>query len=96
MRVVQLAQQPVQRRRLALLQIQRMHTHRAVDVGIALRQRLDCPGVVGADADTQEVLHTTGAGGSQRRIEGTIVGRQVEAVEVAVGINQHGISLSLK
>ena len=36
------------------------------------------------------------AGGSQRRIEGTIVGRQVEAVEVAVGINQHGISLSLK
>ena len=29
-------------------------------------------------------------------VEGTVVGRQVEAVEVAVGINQHGISLSLK
>ncbi|MNE36453.1 hypothetical protein D3C80_1302630 [compost metagenome] len=54
-RVIEFLQQPVERRRGARLDIQRMHADRTVDVVITLGQGFDVGGIVGADTDTQKV-----------------------------------------
>ncbi|SST12111.1 Uncharacterised protein [Acinetobacter baumannii] len=88
-RMRQFAQQPVQRWRASGLQVQRVHAHRTVHVGIALGQGLHRLGIVGADADAEELTDATRSRGIQRRIERAAMGGQVEAIEVAVGIDQH-------
>ena len=89
MGVIELGQQPIQRRRHTRLQVQRMHTHRAINIGIAFAQGLDRRRVVGTDANTQEVTNTAPARSRKRRIEGTAMGAQIETIKVTVGINQH-------
>ena len=66
-----------------------MHTHCAINIGIAFAQSFDRRRVVGTDANTQEVTNTAHARSRQRRIEGTAMGAQIETIKVTVGINQH-------
>ena len=79
----------MQRRLGAWFQIQWMHAYRAIDIRVALGQALDHGGVVGTDANTQEVADASGA----RRIQGSIqraaMGSEVETIKVAMGVDQH-------
>ncbi|RMQ84193.1 hypothetical protein ALP97_05217 [Pseudomonas salomonii] len=87
--VVELAQEPIQGRRFTGLEVQRVNTDRAVDIGIAISQGFDVGGVVGAHADAQEVPYPTLACRFQGGIEGAAVLGKVEAIKVAVGIYEH-------
>ncbi|BBH34635.1 hypothetical protein PBDP_4172 [Pseudomonas sp. St290] len=87
--MVELTQQPIERRRGVWLDIQRVDTDRAIDIGITFGQCLDVGGVVGADADAQEVTDTPLAGRVQRSIQGAAVGSEVETVKVTMGIYKH-------
>ncbi|MNS47960.1 hypothetical protein D3C72_805120 [compost metagenome] len=94
-RVIELLQQPVQRRRGTGLYIQRVHAHRAVDVVITFGQGFDVGRVVRADTDTQKVPYPALPGGIQGSIQGAVVGGQVEAIEVTMGIYEHkGLQLT--
>ena len=74
-----------------------MNTHRAVYVGIAISQGFDVGGVVGADANAQEVPYPTLAGSFKGGVEGAAVLGKVEAIKVAMGIYEHrNLSLSHK
>ncbi|MCY1184994.1 hypothetical protein D9M73_257340 [compost metagenome] len=73
-----------------------MNTHRTVDIAVALAQVLDRLGIVGTDADAQKVADATRAGRIQGRIQGALVGSEVETVEVAMGIYKHGRMTTLK
>jgi hypothetical protein len=66
-----------------------MDTHRAIHVGIAIREGFDVGRIVGADADTQEVPDPTLAGRFQGGVEGTAVLGEVKAIKVAMGIYEH-------
>ena len=92
MRVRQLTQQPLQRRGLARRQVQWMHPHRAVDIGVLFTQGLDRPGVVGTDANAQKMPDPAFARSLQGSIERALVGTQVKTVKVAMGIYEHGIT----
>ncbi|MNP51779.1 hypothetical protein D3C76_1461260 [compost metagenome] len=96
MRVLKLLEQPVQRRCAVRGQIQRMNTHRTVDVGVTLTQILDRLGIIGTDADAQEMADAAGTGGIQRGIQRTLVSAEVETIEVAMGIYKHGHMTTLK
>ena len=54
-RVVELTQQPIEGRGFAGLEVQRVDAHRTIHIGITLGQGFDIGGVIGADADAQEV-----------------------------------------
>ena len=82
-RVIQLVQQPVQRRRSTWLHIQRVDTYRAIDIGIAIRQGFDITGVIGTHADAQEMTDPALAGGFKGCIQRAVVGAQIKAIEVA-------------
>ncbi len=90
MRMGQFTQQPLQGRGLTGRQVERVHAHRAVDIGVTLAQRLDRTGILGTDADAQEMPYPTLAGRLQGGVEGTLVGTEIETVEVAMGIYEHG------
>nr|BFE95300.1 hypothetical protein GCM10020185_58360 [Pseudomonas brassicacearum subsp. brassicacearum] len=87
--MVQLTQQPIERRRSVGLDIQRMNTDRTIDIGITFGQGLDVGGVVGADADAQEMTDTPFTGRVQRSIQGAAMGSEVETVKVTMGIYKH-------
>ncbi|MNL28425.1 hypothetical protein D3C87_1500670 [compost metagenome] len=88
-RMIEFVQQPVQRGRRPRLYIQRMHADRAVHVVILFSERFDVGGIVCADTNTQKVPHSTLA----RRIEGgiqrAVMGGEVEAIKVTMGIYKH-------
>ncbi|MNG12873.1 hypothetical protein D3C84_965100 [compost metagenome] len=67
-----------------------MDAYGTVHVLVAFGQRLDCGGIVGAHADTEELADAAGPGGIQRGVEGSAMGSQVEAVQVAMGVDKHG------
>jgi hypothetical protein len=71
------------------LQIQRVNTYGAVDISVALGDRLDRGGIVGADADTEKMPDATIARRLQGGIERAVMLRQVESIEVAMGIYEH-------
>ncbi|MCY1447561.1 hypothetical protein D9M71_641900 [compost metagenome] len=85
-RVVQFAQQPVEHRLAARLEIQRVHADRAIHVVVGFCQTAHRRGVVGTHADAQEAADAAAACRRQRGVQGTAVGREVQAVEMAVGI----------
>jgi hypothetical protein len=87
--MVELTQQPIKGGGFAGLEVQWVDTHRAVYVGITVRQGLDVGGVVGTDADTQEVPYPTLASGLQRCIQGAVVLGEVETIKVAMGVYEH-------
>ncbi len=88
-RVIELMQQPVQCRRRARLHIQWVHTDRAIDVVIALGQGLDVGSVVGTHADAQEMPDPTLAGRIKCSIQRAIMGGEVEAIKMTMGIYEH-------
>ncbi len=88
-RVRQFGEQPIERRLLVGLQIQRVNTYGAVDISVALGDRLDRGGIVGADADTEKMPDATVARRLQGGIERAVMLRQVESIEVAMGIYEH-------
>ncbi|GLO10090.1 hypothetical protein PPUJ20005_40590 [Pseudomonas putida] len=96
MGVGQLAQQPFQRWGFTRCQVQRVHTHRAIDIGVLFAQRLHCTGVFGTDANTQKMTDPALTGRLQGSIEGALVGTQVKTVKVAMGIYEHGITAHMK
>ncbi|MNP31587.1 hypothetical protein D3C76_1247140 [compost metagenome] len=96
MRVLKLLEQPLQRRRTVGSQVQRMDAYRAVNVAVTLTQVFDRLGVVGTDADAQEMADTTGAGSLKGRIQRTLVSGEVETIEMAMGIYKHGQMTTLK
>jgi hypothetical protein len=67
-----------------------VHAHRAIDIGVLLAQRLHCPGIFGADTDTQKMPDPALAGRLQGGIEGALMGTEVKTVEVAMRIYEHG------
>lgn len=66
-----------------------MHANRTIDVGVTLGQGFYRGGVIGANANAQEMADTTGAGGVQRGIQGATMGGKVEAIKVTVGVDEH-------
>jgi hypothetical protein len=66
-----------------------MHANRAVDVVITLGQGFDIGGVVGADTDAQKVAYPALTGRVEGGIQGAIVGSEIEAIKVAMGIYEH-------
>jgi hypothetical protein len=66
-----------------------MHADRAIDVVITLGQGFDIGGVVDADTDTQKVPDSALTGGLKGSIQGSVVGGEIEAIEVAMGIYEH-------
>jgi hypothetical protein len=66
-----------------------MHADRAVDVVITLGQGFDIGGIVGTDADTQKVTYPALTGCIESSIQGSVVGGEVKAIEVAMGIYEH-------
>ncbi|MNC43374.1 hypothetical protein D3C75_922310 [compost metagenome] len=60
-RVVQFAQQPVEHRLAARLEIQRVHADRAIHVVVGFRQTAHRRGVVGTHADAQEATDAAAA-----------------------------------
>src|SRR5690606_31221748 len=88
--VVQFAEQPVQRRRFAWRQVQRVDADRAVHIRVARCQRPDLGRIVGTYADAQEMPDTPCPRGIQRGIQGATMSGEVETVEVAMGIYKHG------
>ncbi|GFM87930.1 hypothetical protein PSCICO_33290 [Pseudomonas cichorii] len=89
-RVIQLGQQPVQGRRFARLEIQRVNTHRAVHVVITLGQSLYGTGIVGTDTDAQKMPDTSATRGFKGSVQRAIVLGEVKAVEVTMRIYKHG------
>jgi hypothetical protein len=89
-RMVQLTQQPVQRRRSARLKIQRVHAHRAIDIGVTLSQTFNLRSIVSTNPDAEEMTNAARARSIECRIERTAMGGEIETVKVTVGINQHG------
>jgi hypothetical protein len=96
MRVRQFAQQPLKGRGFTGRQVERMHAYRAVDIAVLFAQGLDRTGILGTDANAQEVPHSTVTGRLQGGIEGAVVGAQVKSVEVAMGIYEHGMTAHMK
>ncbi|MCY1293026.1 hypothetical protein D9M70_422710 [compost metagenome] len=82
--VLQFAEQPVQGRSGAGLEIQRMDAHRAIHVLVAFGECLDGGSVVGTHADAEEVADAAGARGVQCSIQGAAMSRQVQAIKVAM------------
>jgi hypothetical protein len=67
-----------------------VNAHRTVDVVIALRQRLDGSGVIGAYADTQKVTDAPATRRIESGVQRTPVLSEVETIEMTVGIYKHG------
>ncbi|OII58365.1 hypothetical protein BIW19_28880, partial [Pseudomonas putida] len=76
--------------------VQRVHAHRAIDIGVTLAQRLHRTSILGTDANTQEMPDPALTRRLQGSIEGALVGAQVKTVEVAMGIYEHGITTHMK
>jgi hypothetical protein len=87
--VVELVQQPIQRRRSARLHIERMHANRTINVVITLSQGFDVSGVVRTHADTQEVPYSAPTGRIQCGIQRAVMGGEVKAIKVTMGIYKH-------
>src|SRR5690554_3031449 len=66
-----------------------MYPYAAPDVVVLLGQLLDHRRVGGVHADTEELADTTLARSIQSVVERAVMGSEVEAVEMAVGIYQH-------
>jgi hypothetical protein len=66
-----------------------MHADRTIDIVIALGQGFDVGGVVGTDTDTQEVPYPALAGRIERSIQGAVMGGEVKAIKVTMGIYEH-------
>ncbi|MNG31027.1 hypothetical protein D3C84_1167660 [compost metagenome] len=62
-------------------------------VVVTLGERFHRPRVVGAHADAEELADTASTGGIEGGIKGAIMGSQVEAVQVAMGVDQHASRL---
>jgi hypothetical protein len=88
-RMIELMQQPIQRWRSARLHVQRVHANRTVDIVITLGQGFDVGGVVDTDADTQKVPDSTLAGRVERGIQRAVMGGEVKAIKVTMGIYEH-------
>ncbi|GFM49588.1 hypothetical protein PSCICE_08550 [Pseudomonas cichorii] len=88
--MIQLGQQPVQGRRFAGLEIQRVNAHRAVHIVITLGQGLYSAGIVGTDTDAQKMPDTPATRRVKGSVQRAIVLGKVKAVEVAMRIYKHG------
>ena len=66
-----------------------MHANRTVDVVVTFGQGFDVGGVLDADADTQKVPYPAQTGRIKCSIQGAVVGGEVEAIKVAMGIYEH-------
>jgi hypothetical protein len=66
-----------------------MYADRAIDVVITLSQGFDIGGVVDADTDTQKVPDSALPGRVECSIQGAVVGGEVKAIEVTMGIYEH-------
>lgn len=92
-RVFQFSKQPVQRNGFTRLQVERVNADGAVHVVVTLGEGLHRRRVVGAHANAEELTDTTSTGGVEGSIKGAIMGGQVEAVQVAMGVDQHASRL---
>ena len=66
-----------------------MDANRAVHVVVTIGQGFDVGGVVGADADAQEVPDPALTSRFQGGVEGAAVRGEVKAIKVAMGIYEH-------
>jgi len=66
-----------------------MHANRTVDIVVTLGQGFDVGGILDADADTQKVPNPTQTGRIECGIQGAVVGGEVEAIKVAMGVYEH-------
>jgi hypothetical protein len=66
-----------------------MHADRAIDIVVALGQCFDIGCVVGADTDAQEVPYPAFAGRIEGGIQRAVMGGEVEAIKVTMGIYEH-------
>ena len=87
--VIQRVQQPVQVGRCLAGQIQRVNADTAIHIGILLCDLLDGGRVRGINPNTQKLAYTALPGGVQGGVQRAIVGGQVKAIQVAVGVDQH-------
>src|SRR5690606_8714734 len=87
--MIQRLQQPGEIGRLTARQVQRVDADTAPDIVVLLRQRLDHRRIGRVYPDAEEFADTPCTGGIERVVEGAVVGGEVKAVEMAVGIYQH-------
>jgi hypothetical protein len=66
-----------------------MHADRTIDIVVALGQGFDIGRVVSTDADTQKVAYPTLAGRIEGGIQRAVMGGEVEAIKVTMGIYEH-------
>ena len=88
-RVIELAQSRVQRRGRARLHVERMHADRAIDVAITLSQGFDISSIIGTHADAQKVPDPACARCVECGIQRAVMGGEVEAIKVTMGIYEH-------
>ncbi len=87
--VFEFLQQPVERRLGAGFEVQWMHADRAIDIRVALGQRLYRSGIVGTDANAEKMPDAALARSLQRGIEGALMSGKIEPIEMTVRIYQH-------
>ena len=66
-----------------------MHADRTIDIVITLSQGFDVGGVIGTHADAQEVPYSALTGRIQCSIQRAVMGGEVEAIKVTMGIYKH-------
>ncbi|MNP01865.1 hypothetical protein D3C76_936930 [compost metagenome] len=88
-RVFKFAQQPVQGWCGPGLQIKGVHADRTIDVDITLGQVLDRLRVLGTHADTEKMPDATRPRSIEGDIQRTGVLREIETIQVAMGIYKH-------
>ena len=71
------------------MHVQRVHAHRTVHIGITLGQGFDIGRVVSADANAQKMPHPAITRRLQGGVQRTVVGTQIKAIKMAVGVNEH-------
>ena len=61
-----------------------MHAHRTIHIGVFLRKPTHSGRIFHADANTEKMTNTTGAGGIQHRIEIVRKRGQIKAIKMAM------------
>ena len=72
-----------------IAQIKRMHAYRRVDAVKPLGNRGNPRRLVQVDADTQHTADACLPGRSNGGLKAAVVGAQVEAIQVTMGVDQH-------
>jgi hypothetical protein len=66
-----------------------MHANRTIDIVVTFGQGFDVGGVIGADANAQKVPYPALTGRIECSVQGAVVGGEVEAIKVTMGIYEH-------